>query len=124
MRIRFYYFIALLILPAAAFSQKGLTTVGIQVKPIFPISFLDTGKLINEAENIHYETALQSGFSAGIVIRHNFTKLIAVESGINYVKRKYALQISDGSFTGKSSFRSINYEIPFIILTYIQVGEK
>ena len=55
---------------------------------------------------------------------HGFTDLLAIESGINYVKRKYQLTITDSSFSGSSSFRIIGYEIPVSFLVFIQLGEK
>jgi hypothetical protein len=107
-----------------SWSQKGRTTVGIQFKPIFPVSFLGTGTLANDTGGVHFETTLKSGFSSGMVVRHNFSDLIAFETGINYVKRKYTLRIQDGDFTGDSEFRIIGYEIPAVFMVYAQTGEK
>lgn len=59
-----------------------------------------------------------------MIIRHGFSDLLAFETGINYVKRKYDLRIDDGSFSGSSQFRVIGYEIPLSLLVYIQLGEK
>ena len=122
--LRIFRIIILMLIPFSCFSQKGVTTVGIQVKPIFPFSFLGTGKITNDKDGVHFETILKSGFSGGLIIRHNFTDLIAFESGINYVKRKYSLSISDGDFTGNSSFRIISYEIPAMLMIYSQLAEK
>lgn len=105
-------------------SQKGITTVGIQFKPIIPLSFIGTGMITNDTKGVHFETTLNSGFIGGIVVRHNFTNLLAFETGINYVKRKYSLKITDGSFTDNSTFRIISYEIPAVLMVYAQLGEK
>ncbi len=106
------------------FSQKGKTIAGIQYKPILPFSFLGTGKITNDLNNVHFETKLTSGFSGGLVVRHNFTNLLAFETGINYVKRKYTLNISEGTFNDNSTFRIISYEIPAVLMIYTQLGEK
>ncbi len=108
----------------SAYSQKGMTTVGIQVKPIFPVAFLGTGKIINDTSGVHMETVLSSGYSAGLVIRHNFSNLIAFETGINYVKRKYTLSFKEDGFSSNTSFRIIGYEIPAVLMIYSQLGEK
>ena len=107
-------------LQSSSFAQKGSTIVGVQYKPIFPVGFLGTGT----PELVTFDVELKSGYCAGMVIRHNFSELLALESGINYVKRKYNLTISDADFKGKSEFRIIGYEIPVNLLVYIQLGEK
>jgi hypothetical protein len=121
---RFYLCWLLLFIPLVCLSQKGTTTVGIQIKPIFPVSFLGTGKIINDTGGVHFETILNSGFSAGMVVRHNFTGLLAFETGINYVKRKYSISFSETDFNGQTSFRIIGYEIPALLMIYAQLGEK
>jgi hypothetical protein len=107
-----------------SFAQKSVTTVGIQVKPIFSLPFLGTGKITNDTLGVHLETSLNSGFSAGIVVRHNFTKLVAFETGINYVKRKYSLSFTDDGLDTKTYFRIVGYEIPAVLMIYAQLGEK
>jgi hypothetical protein len=124
MRIFFFSIIIAVLFSLPCFSQKGNTTVGIQLKPIFPFAFLGTGKITNDVDGVHFETLLTSGFSGGLVIRHNFNDLLAFETGINYVKRKYSLTITDGDFTDKSYFRVISYEIPAVFMVYAQLGEK
>jgi hypothetical protein len=124
MKIIFPLFLSFLLFIVPGYSQKGSTTVGIQIKPIFPFSFLGTGKISNDINQVHIETLLNSGFSAGLVVRHNFTNLLAFETGINYVKRKYSLKIKDGNFENTSYFRVISYEIPMVLMVYAQLGEK
>lgn len=105
-------------------AQKRMTTVGFQVKPIFPLSFVNTGSQTVIQNNVHFDLTLNSGFSGGMMIRRPFTDLLAFEAGINYVKRKYDLKIKDGNFNDESQFRIIGYEIPVSLLVYIQLGEK
>jgi len=107
-----------------ASAQRQTTTVGIQVKPIFPVNFVNTGAESVVQNNVKFDLTLSSGFSAGMLIRHDFSKLVAVEGGINYVKRKYELNITDRSFEGTSFFRIVGYEIPTSLLVYAQLGEK
>jgi hypothetical protein len=107
-----------------AISQKGVTTVGIQFKPIFPVAFLGTGKLTNDTAGVHIEVLLKSGFSAGMVVRHNFTNTLAFETGINYIKRKYVVNFSEIDFSDQTLFRIIGYEIPALLMVYSQLGEK
>jgi hypothetical protein len=107
-----------------SFSQKGSTTVGIQIKPIFPVAFLGTGKQTTDSGGVHFETLLESGFSGGMVVRYNFTNTLAFETGINYVKRKYSQSFSETGFNDKVNLRIIGYEIPAVLMIYAQLGEK
>jgi hypothetical protein len=105
-------------------AQQRVTTVGIQIKPIFPVSFLGTGTQTEVQNKVHFDLTLKSGFSGGMFIRRGITDLIAVEGGINYVKRTYNFKISEGSYSASSGFRIIGYEIPVSALVYIRLGEQ
>ena len=105
-------------------AQGKLNTVGIQVKPIFPNSYVVSGTNTAIQENVTYDVTLHSGLSMGMVIRHGFSDLLALESGINYIKRSYKLRIVDENFTGESRFRIVGYEIPVNLLVFIRLGEK
>jgi hypothetical protein len=105
-------------------AQKNITTVGLQFKPIFQSSFFSTATQTVIDSTIKFDITLASGFSGGMVIRHGFSDLISLEGGINYVKRKYELTITDNNFKINSEFRIIGYEIPLSLLVYIQLGEK
>jgi len=118
------YFLFFMLATTPLKAQKGITTVGIQYKPIFPVSFLGTGKQSTSSNQVNFDVELKSGFCGGMVVRHGFSELLAFETGINYVKRKYDLTITDGDFKGTSEFRIIGYEIPVNLLVYIQLGEK
>jgi hypothetical protein len=108
----------------SVYCQKKVTTVGIQFKPIFPVDFVGTGKILNDTAGVHFETELNSGFSTGLIIRHNFTDLLAIETGINYIRRKYTLAITDSVYKETSQFRVIGYEIPVSLMVYARLGEK
>ena len=124
MRIIFPLIIIFFFFTPDTFPQKGSTTIGIQIKPIFPFSFPSTNTITTISQDVIFKTSLSSGFSAGLVVRHNFTNLLAFETGINYVKRKYSLSITDGEIVNNSSFRIISYEIPAVFMVYVQLGEK
>jgi hypothetical protein len=114
---------ALFFLSFYAFAQENLTTVGIQIKPILPITFFTPAKSVIQ-DNATFDVTLNSGFSAGMIVRHGFTDLVAVEAGINYIKRKYDLEITDGGFKDNSQFRIIGYEIPTSLLVFIRLGDQ
>ncbi|MBL7947541.1 MAG: hypothetical protein KBB38_08915 [Bacteroidia bacterium] len=109
---------------STAFAQKNVTTVGLQFKPIFPLSFLGTGTQSQLEQGVQFDFSLKSGFAAGMVVRRGMTDLLSFETGINYVKRTFTLDITDANFNTSSDFRMIAYEIPASLLAYIQLGEK
>jgi len=108
----------------SARAQERLTTVGIQVKPIFPVNFLGTGTQTTDLDSVKFDIGLKSGFSAGMLIRKGITDFIAIETGINYVKRTYQFHLSDASYSVTSGYRIIGYEIPVSMLVYIRLGEQ
>jgi hypothetical protein len=118
-----FIFSALIFVPLKIFAQQKITTVGIQIKPVIPSTFFTPAKTAIQ-DDVSFDLSLNSGFSAGMVVRHGFSDLLAMETGINYVKRKYDLEITDGNFNDKSQFRIIGYEIPLSLLVYIRVGEQ
>jgi len=108
----------------AAIAQDRVTTFGFGYKPIFPSSYFRTGPKDFSDKGINYTIAQQSGFTAGGLIRHGISNRISFESGIMYTKRNYDLSIIDSTFTGRSNFKIIGYEIPVNGLVFIQLGQK
>jgi hypothetical protein len=122
--MRLCIFAVLLATSLHSLAQKGMTTVGIQIKPLLPLTVSGSNKVIGDTAGVHFERELVSGFNFGLTVRHNFTKLIAFEAGINYIKRKYELRISEREFGDISSFRIIGYEIPLLFMMYSRVAEN
>ena len=59
-----------------------------------------------------------------MVIRRGFTKSISIETGINYVRRNYKLELVDTNYQHSDEFKFIGYEIPLSLLVFIQLSEK
>ena len=118
------FFILLVSQPILILAQQNIITVGLQYKPVFTIDFLNTGDEAVSQNGVNFSVGLHSGFAAGIVIRRGITDTYSVEGGINYVKRTYSIKISEGNFSGESTFGIIGYEIPLSGLVYIQLSEK
>lgn len=104
---------------------------GFVVKPIFSSSYFRTGPQLQEVKDISgnnysYALAQSSGFIAGGLLRKSFTKNIALESGIQFVKRIYNLDITSdsSSFSGSSDFKIIGYEFPIQALVFVQLSRK
>jgi len=107
--------------------QQGVTTIGLQVKPIIPINYFGAGPIdliVTDTANINVSSKL--GYSFGMVIRQGITKSISIETGINYTRRNFKL--SGSSVFENSSdvgdFGFVSYEIPIQSLIYIRLDEK
>lgn len=115
--------LALLAYSGQLMAQENVTTFGFVVKPIFPSKYFRTGPKDFSVNGVDFTLSQQSGFSAGAVVRRGLTKTLSFETGINYVKRLYKLQIKDSAFTGKSNFKIIGYEIPIQLLVFVQLSQ-
>jgi hypothetical protein len=59
-----------------------------------------------------------------MVIRRGITDTYSIEGGINYIKRTFAMKVSEGNISEESKFRIIGYEIPLSGLVYVRLSEK
>jgi len=125
MKIILYLLASVVFLPSL-FSQEKVTTFGIQLKPIVPVDFFNGGKQEKITNNIEYVNDPKFGMSFGMVIRRGLTKNLSIETGLNFLKRNYDLTINDpdSSFTSTSDFSIVNYEIPVLLLAYVQLGRN
>ena len=82
-------FLVIITLNTTVYSQVGITTVGVQIKPIIPINYFGAGPIQVSNEYASLDLSSKLGYSFGMVVRHGFTKMISLESGINYTRRNY-----------------------------------
>src|SRR5690606_8697560 len=61
----------------------------------------------------------------GGIVRVGFTKMFALETGLNYVMRRYSTDFSvpDSNVTAKNDFKVVSYQIPVSFLVYIRLSE-
>lgn len=107
-------------------SQKRLLTFGVELKPMMPGDLFRTGTAQVTEANLDFSITNKIGYSGGMLVRYGFTDAISLESGINFVRRNYELNIvdSDIDFTGTSRFAIIGYEIPTRGLVYVRLAER
>ncbi|MBS1765198.1 MAG: hypothetical protein JSS90_09550 [Bacteroidetes bacterium] len=126
MRGKIYFFIAfvLLFLSQKSVAQKGIITAGFQFKPIFNNDFFGAGAQSVSKGGAMVTVKPNSGYCAGMVIRRGFSNRISLESGINYTRRNYTIQLTDTNYSHQNNFKFIGYEIPVSLLVYIRLGQK
>ncbi|MEK6615570.1 MAG: hypothetical protein AABZ32_05600 [Bacteroidota bacterium] len=118
------FLVSITFLCSEIFSQANIFTAGFQYKPIFSSAFFSTGEKTISQNGIDFSVSQKFGYCTGMVLRRGITKRFSVETGINYVKRNFALSITDTPFTGKSNFTIIGYEIPVQVLIFLQASKK
>lgn len=106
-------------------AQKNVLTAGIQFQPIFPVSFLNTAdqEVSNSQGTVTTLVSPKFSFSAGMVVRWGFHRMLSLETGINFVQRNYDLTMSTDTFSGVSDFRIIGYEHPIKLLVFVRLTE-
>jgi hypothetical protein len=107
-----------------SFAQQNVTTFGVQLKPVLPLSFIGATEEIIQDNGVNFTLTPRSGFSFGMVARHGFTKMFSIESGINFTRRNFDLSIQDADFIGDTDIKFVTYDIPVLALLYVQLGEE
>ncbi len=108
-----------------AFGQQGVTTFGVQFKPIFPLSYFDP-TLDLERPSLKSTIALQGGSAFGMSVRVGLTKTISLETGIGQIQRRYSYTLINDTagYSDGSDFKYIGYEVPISALVFIRLGES
>lgn len=128
MKIGFY--IIVLFFSFASFAQEKTdklpTYFGVQVRPIFPTKFIGDRTTSLSGEGFETTISQRLGFGFGGTVRANVTKLIAIESGINYTQRYFDLDVAipDSNVYGSQTMTFVEYDIPLNALVYIQLSEE
>jgi len=117
-----------LLLTSASLShgQKGVTTFGLQFKPIIPNSLIGTFEQDFNDEPFYSTVKQKFGFSTGMLVRVGLTKMISIETGINLTQRNFGLNYSlpDSGYTADDRVRVVGYSIPVSCLVYIRLADQ
>ena len=109
----------------SASAQEGVTTVGMQYKPIIPSSLFNSGPDKFQDDNWNVDIRPAYGHTYGMVIRHGITKRWSIEGGITYTVRRFSIDASFNDTTfSDADFKLIGYEFPFSGLVYVKLGER
>jgi hypothetical protein len=125
----FYKHILTLVLigfSTVSIAQKNVTSFGFTYKPMIAGSLINEGNALEKENNIDFNVSKLFGYNAGMVIRHNFTKMFALETGISFTKRNFNMLVKDNTnnYQFTQDFASIAYEIPIQGLVYIQLNKQ
>lgn len=103
----------------------GVTTLGIQAKPVVPFDFFDPVTLL-EKPSLNGSVELTGGFAFGMMVRTGITKSVSFETGINQISRRFDVAIANDTsgYAATDELRFIGYEIPALAMIYIRLGER
>ena len=123
-------YIIILLVSFSTFSQEKTdklpTYFGIQVRPIFPTKFI--GDPVTTVSGNGFESSISQrlGYGFGGTVRASVTKLIAIESGINFTQRYFDISVAlpDSNVYGSKTMTFIEYDVPINALFYIQLSDE
>lgn len=125
-RLRVVATLALAIAMHALRAQQGVTTFGVQFKPMVPSAFFETGPETFSTDELEMTLTPRFGVNFGCVIRKGLTPTWSFETGINLVQRNYSIQFQHERLPQNETmnYRFIGYEIPLQGLLYMRLGEN
>lgn len=108
----------------AGIAQQGVTTFGIQVKPVFPVSYFDPTIQL-EREDLQGNVTLNGGYAFGMSVRVGLTKAISLETGLGQINRRYSFSLTNDTsgYSETSDVKYVGYELPVTALVYIRLGQ-
>jgi hypothetical protein len=99
----------------------------VQYKPLIPFKYFTPSTNV-VTENYQTTVAPRLGYSYGMVVRRGITNTIAIEFGVNYIKRNYRITLDSvpqlNTIIDETSFGLVSYEIPIQGLFYVRLFDN
>lgn len=109
---------------ANANAQKRVLTVGLQFRPIVPLTFINSDDQTRVGDTLEYSIRPKFGYSAGINVRYGITERVSIETGLGFVQRNYHINMKADHAEKDTAFRIIGYELPIMALVFIPLGKR
>lgn len=124
-RLLLFFFLSISLFSMSQSKEKVPSYFGIQIRPVFPTQFIGTSILTLTGDGFESTIEQKLGYSFGGTVRAGVTKLIAIETGINYTERNFDLTMSvpDSNLYATNDLTFIEYDVPVNVLTYIQLSQ-
>lgn len=108
------------------FAQENVTTLGIQLKPMIPSKYFNTGTKGIESDTVNIDIQPRVGLNFGMIVRRGLTKSWSLETGICLVQRNYTMNIDIPALGERQSmsFRYICYEIPLQGIIFVKLSDE
>jgi hypothetical protein len=102
--------------------EKKLTSFGIQFSPVFPNKLFQRVERERTEDSILYRLKDIPAYMFGMEVRHDFTKHLSMQTGINFIRRNYEASITTGDSAFMKRLHFIGYEVPLLALGYVRLG--
>ncbi len=121
-----FILIVLVFLSGLGFTQKGISTFGIEYKPIIPNRIIGTFEQEFNEGILEASIRQKLGNAFGMVIRRGLTDNLSFETGLSFTQRNFNLNfaVPDSNLMAVEDVRTVAYEIPFKGLVFIRLGEQ
>ena len=117
----------LIFLPFFGKAQRveKFTAFGIQYRPILAAPLLDTGPVASGNEEFDVTLTPELGHDFGVVLRWGIGKRVAIETGIDQIRRNFTIRVEDrkSDRTDRIAFNMLAYQLPLRGLLYVQIGQ-
>ena len=126
MRRSFYILLLLLLNLTGSFAQKGVTTFGLQYKPIIPNRLVGTFEQNFDDPPFHSLVKQKYGNTLGMLVRVGITDMISLETGLNFTQRNFALSydLPDSGYSATDQVRIVSYSLPISCLVFIRLSDE
>lgn len=128
--MKIYLIILSFLLCSSSFSQDAKQNppsyFGLQVRPVLPTNFIGDKELSLSQDGFESTIVQKMGYSFGGTVRVGLTKLIALETGINFTQRHFdiTMAVPDSNAYDINTMVFIEYDIPLNALFYIQLSKS
>lgn len=124
MKLKFLFFISFFFYSWFSSAQKGQTTLGLQLKPMFASKFFESGPQRFLSDSLDATLSQKLGWNTGVVIRKGINDMWSIESGISMVQRNFELSFYSQRYLTKEvlKYKMVGYEIPVQALIYVQLS--
>ena len=124
-------FILFLFLPLSMFAQKenkfGVQNYfGFQTRMIIPSDAIGPNSLTLTKDYFSTTIQQQVGYTFGGVVRLGLSELISIETGLNYVQRRFGITMSetDTALTAFGTMSFIQYDIPVSAVINVKLSKE
>lgn len=107
-------------------AQDNGYTGGFQFKAMLGNGIFDNAPVTSETDVVSIKIQQNFGYSFGMTFRKQFTKILAVESGLRFTQRNYTTSVDSlaTNFNSAIPFRFIAYEIPLKAMVRLRASDN
>lgn len=100
------------------------TYFGIGFSPLIPGNMIRNNDIIIDRDSIIFKVKQKPGYVFGMEVRHDFTRFMALQTGISFTKRIYDVSAHETDTTITNNLNFIGYEIPLSVLGFVRVSKN